>query len=711
MRPAFLAFVLGTSLLPTACGQKGTTPAGEPDHPTTTQPAPRLPSKIATSLETSPTCDGVRELVVDTVIHQLVAGHAYAYDGYRHPRPVPPRTRAPMADPMPAKTADVDRAGAVADTKLEKQQTAPAGPSHHTTTNVQEKGVDEADIVKSDGKYVYTLRGSELMIAKTWPVTEAEMAARVTFKKLTPQHLYLHGDEVIVQGVAHDGGQPKTRVLVIDASDRELPRLTRTYDIDGTNASSRLIGDDMYLVQNGTLTIPPKLYEVAQKTLAAVPRADGATLRPWEVQGRIADAMRAELMSKITQADIDASLPGIRGAQATKMTCADLYVPASSAQLGMTSVARLALKSGNDAYVGAMVSGGQVYASTESMYVTAPVYTWNQQGHASHSTAVHKFSLTANNGRPTYVASGSVDGQLLNQFSMSEHEGDLRIATTDWNWTDAQNGGNNLFVLRAKGQKLDTIGQIRGLAKGERIYSGRMFGDKGYLVTFRQTDPLFTLDLSNPENPRVVGELKINGFSSYIHPMGGGLLLTIGQDATDTGRITGLHLQVFDVTNPAKPTRRFHEKLAAGTSSTAMANHHAFTYDPVTGTLAIPLQDYTDGQPFTGLAVYKLDPRTGFTSLGRIDHRAVATKMRNEKCGTQDKDPWAGDAHGICDRNQWGYMMHHHAQIDRSIVVDNFLLGVGVSGLSIHKLGRLIEVASVTWTSNGDHDTVTLAER
>jgi uncharacterized secreted protein with C-terminal beta-propeller domain len=125
---------------------------------------------------------------------------------------------------------------------------------------------------------------------------------------------------------------------------------------------------------------------------------------------------------------------------------------------------------------------------------------------------------------------------------MSEHNGDLRVATTDWSW-NGQQGGNHLFVLRPHGTRLDVIGAIRGLAKGERIYAGRMFGDKGYLVTFRQTDPLFTLDLSDPRHPRVAGELKINGFSNYIHPMGNDLLLTIGQDATEQGRVTGLHLR------------------------------------------------------------------------------------------------------------------------------------------------------------------------
>jgi hypothetical protein len=244
------------------------------------------------------------------------------------------------------------------------------------------------------------------------------------------------------------------------------------------------------------------------------------------------------------------------------------------------------------------------------------------------------------------------------------------------------------------------IGALRGLAKGERIYSGRMIGDKGYLVTFRQTDPLFTLDLSDPEKPRLAGELKVNGFSNYIHPMGNDLLLTIGQDATDTGAITGLHLQVFDVSNPAKPTRRFHEKLSSWStysSSTAQHDHHAFMYDAVSGVLAIPTAGATEnGEQYNGLVVYGVDPKRGFELYGRVSHRQLAHEVLESMCTQQDDDPWMK-----CERPT--HMLPQYSQIDRSIVIDNHLVSLGMGGLEIHALDKLARrQARILWPLTSD---------
>ena len=658
----------------------------EPATPDLFTPDP-LPSAASVSrLVANDRCEQVRDLMIDSVVHALVAPH-HVYYGHGGPMP-------PMA---------VDAAPVAAAEKSARQEpaaggVATAGPSHYTTTNVQERAVDEGDLVKTDGKYIYTLRNNELLVAKTWPVEKTELAARVAFEQMQPQQMYLHGDQVIVHGIVYDArtGQPTTRIVVIDVRDRTQPKLDRKLDLDGTNASSRMVDGDLYLVQNAGLQVPQKLYELGQQELAKIPRADQQTLRPWEIQSRLAKSLRQTLMQHLTTADIAAALPKIASNGATQsMACKDLYVPGNTAQIGLTALARISLDEQRTDLVGAMVTGGQIYASTESIYVTAPAYTWTPQGHANHLTAVHKFSLAGNDGRPSYVASGAVEGQVLNQFSMSEHAGDLRIATTDWNWA-GQQGGNNLFVLRASGRSLETIGELRGFARGERIFAGRMFGDKGYLVTFRQTDPLFTLDLRNPRAPKIAGELKIPGFSTYIHPMGNDLLLAIGQDATEQGRITGFHMQVFDVSNPAKPTRRFHEKLSSWSNyshSIAESDHKAFTYDPVTGTLALPVSGYANDGQFNGLVVYDVDPERGFTLHGRITHRDLAREVLAARC----KDPWAGN-----DCRHLHGEIAHHAQIDRSIVLDKYLVTLGVAGLEIHPIEKLAQrAARLAWPQPG----------
>jgi hypothetical protein len=233
-----------------------------------------------------------------------------------------------------------------------------------------------------------------------------------------------------------------------------------------------------------------------------------------------------------------------------------------------------------------------------------------------------------------------------------------------------------------------------------------MFGDKGYLVTFRQTDPLFTLDLSDPTHPRVAGELKINGFSNYIHPMGNDLLLTIGQDADSNGRVKGMHLQVFDVADPANPKRRFHETFAGKGNysySSAQNDHHAFTYDPVTGTLALPMYEYAgDGSGFQGLVAYRVDPKRGFKQLGRIDHRALADRMLAHQCEVFKRQNNTYSQQYYCNKQNWPSLRQQFA-IDRSIVVDKYLMTLGTAGLMIHALAGVDQVAALSWARIDDH--------
>jgi uncharacterized secreted protein with C-terminal beta-propeller domain len=675
---------LATSLLAAA-------PAAADTKPATPAPVAQM------ALTTSPACDGVRDLMIDTVVYQMVMGYGYGYYGYNYGWGGVPEAAAldsTSAAPM-AKTSAAGVAGGGGYARSE--------PSHYTGTNVQERGVDEGDLVKTDGKFIYTLRNNELVIAKTWPVTKTSVASRLTFKTMQPQQLYLRGDKLVIQGYATD--YASTRVMLVDVSDRGAPRVTRSYTVDGWNLSSRIVGDDVYLVQNGALTTPQKVMDVAQKTMARLPRADQQSLRPWEVQAKMASSLRRVLAATLTQADVEASLPKVKtGGKTHAMACSALYVPASNPQLGLTSVARLSLDGDDVDLVGATLSGGQVYASTDAIYVTAPSYTYNAQGGADYSTQIHQFGIT--DGAPTYVASGRVAGTLLNQFSMSEWNGDLRVATTSWNWDGQQQQSNSLFVLRPRGRQLAVIGSIRGIAKNEQIYSGRMFGDKGYLVTFRQTDPLFTLDLKDPTKPRIVGELKVNGFSSYIHPIDNDRLLTIGQDADDNGRVTGLHLQVFDVSNPAKPTREHHEKLATTSTytwSAAQHDHHAFTYDPVSGTLAVPLSEYAGNTYWNGMIVYDVDADDGFTLRGKIDHRALAAPALEQACADARKANNGTETYA-CNKDNLVAQQAAYA-IDRSIVVDKYVLTTSQLGLEIHAIAKLDEdgrakpAATLAWAA------------
>jgi hypothetical protein len=534
---------------------------------------------------------------------------------------------------------------------------------------------------------------------RSWPPARSDVVARVSVPQGTqPTGLYLAGERLVVLGAFIDpqGALHGTRALVYDVSDRARPELTRTVDIEGQLIASRRVGRELYVVTNTQLRMPEKLARAAQALAQQLQQPQGVGLRPWEQQDRLARWLRAELTASVSDADLEEALPRVRDrGRLARLACADLWLPRDVNQLGVVTLTRVSLVGEPSATVGVMGYGSQmVYASSRALYVTAQA--WDQQAWPRRivpRTRIHKFALRGPTGAPSYEGSGAVPGSPLNQFSLSEHADHLRVTTTS---IDENGGGqtiNNLFVLRASDRRLAIVGAITGLAKGERIFAARMFGDKGYIVTFRQTDPLYTVDLSDPTQPRVAGELKVNGFSNYIHPIGGDLLLTIGQDADDRGRVQGLHLQVFDVSDAERPRRRFHHRmnLAGYSWSPAQHDHHAFTYDPRTRTLAVPAQFQGGKNDFAGLLLFRVDPRHGIDELGRIGHDDLGERYRALVCAGGSPQLQAA----YC---QDGNRAAWRGIINRSIIIDDHVYSFSQFGLQVNALDEPAKaVASVPW--------------
>jgi uncharacterized secreted protein with C-terminal beta-propeller domain len=233
-------------------------------------------------------------------------------------------------------------------------------------------------------------------------------------------------------------------------------------------------------------------------------------------------------------------------------------------------------------------------------------------------TSIHRFDIVGRR-RTDYRASGEVPGELLNQFSLSEHAGVLRAATTSSFGRDSE---SHVTVLATRSGRLQKVGQVSGLGRGERIYAVRFIEDRGYVVTFRQTDPLFTLDLADPAHPRVRGELKILGYSAYLHPIGEHELLGIGQDATPEGLRQGTQLSRFDVSDPAAPRLLRRVSLGEFSSSEAEYDHHAFLWWAPKRLAVVP---FTDGSGSGGMAVaFRVDGANGIAEAGRPhEERAV----------------------------------------------------------------------------------------
>ena len=376
-------------------------------------------------------------------------------------------------------------------------------------------------------------------------------------------------------------------------------------------------------------------------------------------------------------------------AKGTLLGCDSAFTPSEFSGFGMTTLLTVDLSEGIDpsSGVGILSDGETIYASTESLYIATQRWTdWNQlqEGDAqvqaeSMSTQVHKFDIS-DPRTTTYRASGTIDGFLLNQFALSEYEGRLRVASTDrptWAWWGGQgpDSQSQVAVYEEEDGQLVMVGSVDGLGRGEQIFSVRFVEDVAYVVTFRQTDPLYTIDLSDPMAPVALGELKILGYSAYLQPLGDGLLLGIGQDADERGVIAGSQVSLFDVSDLSNPTRLSSLTFGDG-SSEVEYDHRAFLYWEETGLIVMPVQwwKYDDGyneleEVFLGAVALEAN-RDGIREIGRLTHIEPR----------EDAEPWDVDWRG---------------QIRRSLVVGDRLYTLSDLGLEVSDLDTLTDVSFV----------------
>ncbi|MFL5843316.1 MAG: beta-propeller domain-containing protein [Solirubrobacteraceae bacterium] len=480
-----------------------------------------------------------------------------------------------------------------------------AGGETFSTTNVQEAGVDEPDVVKTDGTTIYAVANGWLHAIDA----SAETPVLLDAVELDPGYgheLLLHGDRLVVVQTAwlqddeNGYGRPVTRMTEVDVSDPSKLTVLRRERDDGEYVSARMTGDTARIV---LASRAPVVYDIAATSAPSRRAAVGRRLR--QVRRAKLSAWRPHTFFRDVHRPKHARFHALT-------SCGQLRHTARFSGLDTITILTVDMAKGLPSVdADAVMSDAQyVYASTDRLYVATT--RWQSDAR----TEIHEFD-TSQPDRTTYVASGSVEGSLLNQFSMSEHKGVLRVAATR---------NTDSAVTTLDRDTMDQLGKVEGLGEGERIYAVRFLGDTGYVVTFRQVDPLYTLDLSDPEAPRVAGELKIAGYSAYLHPIGDDLLLGIGQDAGADGRTTGTQLSLFDVSDPANP-RRLAQYAIAGGSSTAEYDHHAFLYWPKTKLAVVPLTTYSYDEKtdtstqFVGAVGFRVE-RTGIDEAGRIEHPA-----------------------------------------------------------------------------------------
>lgn len=547
---------------------------------------------------------------------------------------VPDATVPAMAPTPPAASAADRDAGTASASKASEAYAddggvdfAPVEGEDYSVTNVQEQGVDEPDIVKTNGKVLITARDGHLYVVGLGDDTLDELAD-LKLPGDWGHELFLSGERLLVMGRSSQGSLPVaaernaaadsaywgggnavTVMVEYDISDPSEPKKLGTLEIDGNYLTARMVDGVVRLV---SASMPTGL--AFETPTGAGLRGEREAIR---ANREVIEASElADWLPYYVYEDKDGDV-----SEGTLIDCERAYRPDLFSGFGLLSVVTVDLAGDGLApttSAGVFAGGQTVYASPESLFVASERWIdWDNMSEADARRAteraltdIHEFDIANPGAAAEYVGGGAVVGTLLNQFSMSEYDDDLRVVTTTRNWNTGATTSTVRVLSRDDGALVE-VGQVGGLGRGEEVQSVRFIGDRGYVVTFRQVDPLYVIDLSDPTNPTVEGELKIEGFSSYLHPIGDNLLVGVGTDATMEGRRTGAQIALFDVSDAKDPKRVDKISVDDGNVNT---DHRAFLYWAPTSMAFVPIEQWSStdtGYPRLELFAIQIDTEAG----------------------------------------------------------------------------------------------------
>ena len=484
----------------------------------------------------------------------------------------------------------------------------------NSKTNTQVNNVDEADIVKVDGNYIYYVSNKKLVIIDAHTPEASEKISEINYKdtNFNPREVYVKGQKIIVIGNEYDNSckteaistedvtatdiervqesKPKSGMRIYDISNIKEPKETRRVMIEGNYISSRMIEDNIYYVANKYIATSN-----IQK-------------------------------NKMKDLDEDKYKPVYQDtavSQEEKCINYDLiyYFPETQ-DSSYLMLAGLNINNNEEAEIRTFLGAGQyIYSSEKNMYIATNKTTYGK-GYEVLGGTTHLLKIELNNGKFNFKAECNIDGQVNNQFSMDENKDTFRIATTTGNiWVD-ETTANNLYILN---DKLEEIGRVENFGKEEKIYSVRYVENKAYVVTFKQTDPLFVIDLSKSTKPQILGELKIPGYSTYLHPYDDTHLIGFGYDTKENGTrviTNGLKMSMFDISDFNNPQELF--KISIGDSkytySELLYNHKALLFSKEKNIIAFPLYSSSGRKTNSRAAIYNIDLEKGFSLKGEISN-------------------------------------------------------------------------------------------
>ncbi len=563
------------------------------------------------------------------------------------------------------------------------------GADDYSQTNVQVKGVDEADFVKNDGKYIYMILQNKLIIADAFPAEDAEIVSETKIEGEAVE-LFVNGDRLVVFVHGQDQSfvlsqydiipypryTTRTHALIYDISDREDPELIKDYNLNGYYFDARMIGNHVYFIAkddvyyyNGLIDTPmiredkrialqPEIYyfDNPEGNYVFHTIASFDVTNPDELEAK-SYMMGYSNTMYVSENNIyityQKNLPYYYYERHNEERFYEIIVPLLPSDV-QSKISELKGNSDNSYEKWSKISEvlQEMYNSMDEQEKQELLKDMQEVideyeaklDQERRKTIIHKIAI--DEGSIEYETKGEVTGSPLNQFSMDEHDGNFRIATTTYVWTRTKSTMyNNVYVLDAD---LEVIGKVEDIAPEERIYSTRFIGDRLYMVTFKNIDPFFVIDLSNPSDPKILGELKIPGFSDYLHPYDENHIIGIGKETegNEWGGVStkGVKLALFDVSDVSNPKQLGKYEIGKqGTDSEALREHKAFLFDKNKNVLVIPIREVTGrmydnkygyyrDDVWQGAYVFGLTPEDGFELKGKISH------------GSEQVDPYYWDS-------------------------------------------------------------------
>ena len=566
------------------------------------------------------------------------------------------------------------------DSTASKAAAPTAGAADYSQTNVQVQGVDEADFVKNDGKYIYTLSGNKLVIVDAYPAEDAEILSETEIKG-RPRDMFVNKDVLVVMAEGDDQvlaideydfvPRPrytqKTHAIVFNIQNREKPVLEKDFDVSGYYYQSRMIGDYIYFIAKENVYYfsnyvdMPVLREsgkvIASPSVFYFPRPFNSytfhTIASFNINELSINAESFMLGDSstlyVSESNIylayQKNVPFGYYESHNKDRFFEVVLPLLPAD-AKNMINEINSDRGLDQYekwekISLVLE--DMYNSMEEKEKTALIEKIEKAveeyelklEQERRKTVIHRISI--NEGKIRHEADGEVPGYLLNQFSMDEKGGNLRVTTTTYVYARESTMYNNVFVLDSD---MEVIGKLEDIAPEERIYSARFIGDRLYMVTFKNVDPFFVIDLSEPESPKILGQLKIPGFSNYLHPYDEDTIIGIGKETegNEWGGIStkGVKLALFDVSDVKNPKQLDKYEIGEqGTDSEALNEHKAFLFDREKNILVIPVREvkgryydskygYYRNDVWQGAYAFGLTKEDGFELKGKVTHAEKA---------------------------------------------------------------------------------------